>query len=91
MITIRGYKKVSYDTLQIHLHRMYADCGKPSVNIAVELKVKSIQTIRNAFAIKKQKTSDIVFAGVLKSVGVDALILWHNGERHYFISNKYKI
>lgn len=82
---IVGYKKVTYSQLQSALQKTKADNNIHELTLASNIQVKSVGTIRNCFADKKQLVSDIVLTKLFKELKFDAIILWFNGERTYFI------
>lgn len=88
MITIKGYDQTEYADLAIALHERFLDSDKKEIQIAIELGLDSHNTIRNAFNTSEQKVSDKVLTGVMKSVGLNGTVLYHNGERFYYVSNK---
>ena len=87
MITITGYKNVSYSDFQLALHKASADCGKSTIQIAADINVETVETARNAF-YKEQKVSDKVLTNVMKSVGLSGFVIWIFGKKYYYIRNK---
>lgn len=88
MITITGYKEVSYTEFQSALHKAFVDSGKKEILIAAEIDVKTPATVNNTFDVDNQIVSDKVLTGVMESVGLNGCVVWENKERKYFISKK---
>ena len=84
MITITGYKQVSYADFQVALNRSNADCGKTPLQIAADINLGTVETARNAFKAK-QMVSDKVLTGVMKSVGLSGFVIWVFGKKYYYI------
>jgi len=83
---VLGYKKVTYSQLQSALQKSKAE--KPDlheINLAANINVKSVGTIRNCFAEDNQAVSDEVLTKLFKELEFDGIILWSNGERNYLI------
>lgn len=86
---IKGYKKITYNQLQDFIKK--AKEGNISdVQIAVDLKVETTQTVRNATQKDEQKVSDKILSSLINIVGLDGFVFWRNGIRNYYISNKLK-
>lgn len=83
---IDGYKKVSYKELQTVLQKRYSEAKIPDVNLAVELGVKSIATVKNTLNMDAQVVSDEVLTKMFKSLTMQAFTLWLNGERNYYLA-----
>lgn len=90
MIAITGYKQYTYPEVQSTLHKAWVDSEKTPVQIASEIDVKAALTVQNCFNPDKQIVSDEVLTNVMKSVGIKGSILWHEGERFYYISKNGK-
>lgn len=84
MITINGYKQVSYPDFQLALHKASANSGKSPLQIAADLDLGTVETARNAFK-PKQKVSDKVLTGIMKSVGLSGFVIWVFGKKYYYI------
>lgn len=86
-MNILGYKQVSYSELQKSMKRVYADYRekKTELELAVSLKVKSPQTVRNAFRVDYQMVSDELLTSLSKEIGLNVCVIWQDGERGYFI------
>lgn len=85
---IKGFKKVTYEQLQTELHKKSADKDMNHLKIAVDIDVKSVNTIKNAFEVDKQIVSDQVLTNVMNAYDLDGFILWGNGEKTYYLSTK---
>lgn len=85
---IKGFKPVSYEELQTALEKRNDDKKIPDVNMAVNIGVKNVGTIRNAFSTKEQLVSDKVLTNIFKELEIQAAIVWINGERNYYLSTK---
>lgn len=85
---IKGFKNVSYEELQLQLSKRTADTKESQLQIAVNLELKSISTIRNALDPERQLVSDQVLTNVMAAYGLTGFVLWSNGEKKYFLSNK---
>lgn len=85
---IKGFKKVTYEQLQSELHKKSADKDKSHIQIAVDIDIKSVNTIKNAFETEKQIVSDQVLTNVMNAYDLDGFVLWGNGERNYYLSTK---
>jgi hypothetical protein len=84
MITITGYTKQSYTNIQRLLHKAFADSEKKEIQIAAAIGLNSPNTVKNAFDINKQRVSDKVLTDVTKAVGLNMVVVWENGTRHYY-------
>lgn len=83
---IPGFKKVSYEQLQIELHKKRADDESfHELAVATKIEVKSVGTVRNCFDTQRQSVSDEIFTRLFKAINLNAVILWSAGERNYFI------
>jgi len=82
---IDGFKKIDYNTLQQEIKRVYNSEEVPEIQIAAQINVKSVQTVKNAFIPENQVVSDEVMTNVLKALGLNSFIIWQNGERNYYI------
>lgn len=83
---VLGYRKVTYTQLQKELQKSRAD--KPDlheINLAANINVKSVGTIRNCFVEDAQVVSDEVLTKLFKELELDGIVLWSNGERNYLI------
>lgn len=89
-MNIIGYKKVDYKQLQQVMQKNYADYreGKSEIDLAVTMKVKSTQTIRNAFRQDYQMVSDELLTSLNNAIGLNTCVVWVNGVRNYFIPKK---
>ena len=85
---IKGYKSVSYTELQSHLKKNWDKSGKSLPELAIEAELASTEGVRNTFTLEEQKVSDKVLTSVFNSVGLNAFVVWINGERKYLISVK---
>lgn len=88
MIKIPEYNQVPYSAFKATLKKHFEESGKLDIQVAVDIKVKTSNTIQNAINAPKQKVSDKVLSGVMKSVGMDGFILWEKGAKQYFIKLK---
>jgi hypothetical protein len=88
MVQAKGYKEVSFKDFQYRLHIAKSDCPKTYPEIAVSMGLKDIQTVKSCFDTKRQKVKDSVLSKLMACIGVHGFILWVNGERKYYISNK---
>lgn len=85
---IKGYKKVDYFDFITKL-REYRGCNKKSnPQLAVELEFRASQTIVNSLNIEKQAVKDSNLTKLMQCLGFDGFILWRNGEKGYYVSNK---
>lgn len=82
-----GFKKVDYNTLQQEIKKIYNSDEVPEIQIAAQVNVKSVQTVKNAFMPDKQMVSDEIFSNILTTLGLNSFIVWQNGERTYYIKN----
>lgn len=82
---IDGFKKVDYKTLQAELSKAHKPDELPALQIAAKVNVNSVQTVWNAFNIHRQTVSDAVLSGVAEVLGIESAIIWHKGERNYYI------
>lgn len=85
---IKGYKSVSYGELQTQLEKNFDQSGKSLPELAIEAGLASTEGVRNTFYLDEQKVSDKVLTSVFNSVGLNAFVVWINGERKYLISIK---
>jgi len=85
---IKGYKEVTYQELQSVLHKKNADANMHEINMAASVNVKSVGTIRNVFNTEEQTASDEVLTKVFNVLNLPAFVLWFNGQRKYYLSNK---
>ncbi len=88
MIKIPDYNQVPYSVFKNLLKKRFEESGKLDIQVAVDIKVKAANTIQNAINAPKQKVSDKVLSGVMKSVGFDGFVLWGTTGRQYYISIK---
>lgn len=88
MITITGYKKVEYNGLQKALKSSIDKNAITIPKIAVDIGVKSTETIKNAMRLDGQIASDKVLCKVMEAVGVDGLIVYSGNEKYYYIKSK---
>lgn len=86
MITITGYKELSYLQFQREFKKAFEERKKPVIEIAAELSVKSPNTIKSAFNSDTQIVSDKILTGLMQCIKFDACILWIHGQRKYFVS-----
>ena len=86
-MNIAGYKSVTYLQLQERMSKAYADYreDKTELELAVAIKVKSPQTVRNAFRQDYQMVSDELLTLISKEMGLNTCVIWQDGERKYFI------
>ena len=54
--------------------------------IAYEIGVKTPATVRNAFNKEKQIVSDKVLTDIMDTVKINGFVVYHRGEKKYFIS-----
>jgi len=88
MITINGYKNMTYGEFQKELYLRFVDSDKTYLQVASELGVKTHITAQNAFNTERQAVSDEVLTKVMKSVGLSGFVLWVFGKKYYYIKNK---
>ncbi len=87
---IKGYKTIGYSDLLVTLGAYHADYlkdGGSEFKLADQLKVKTIQTVRNCFSPQKQIVADAILTKLMEGVGFDGFVQWKNGERQYYIKN----
>lgn len=89
-MNITGYKHVNYKELQTELHKKNADADIHELKLAAAVDVKSVATVRNAFNTDNQVASDEVMSRLFTALNLEALIIWINGERNYYIKSKSK-
>lgn len=85
MIPITGYKKISSSEFIWELGIAFKECGKPIIQIAADINVKSPATVQNA--LNMNSVSDEVVTSVMKSIGLSGFIVWASGEKYYYIKN----
>jgi hypothetical protein len=88
MIKIPEYKQVNFLDFQIALNSTYKACGKPKIQIAADINVKSPATVSNALEGEKQTVSDEVLTAVMRSIGLGGFVLWVRGVRYYYVRAK---
>lgn len=88
MDIIKGFKHVDYTDLQKELDINFKRSGKSYAELAVAADLISTATIKNAFDFDEQKVSDKTLTRILDFVGMEAMIVWFNGRRYYYISKK---
>lgn len=86
---IKGYKKVTYDDLQVIMQKKNAEMEMHEINMAAGIDVKSVGTIRNAFTPVNQSVSDEVLTKLTTLLEIPTMIVWINGERNYYLSAKH--
>jgi len=91
MDIIKGYKPVPYNDLQKELDSSFKRSGKSYAELAVAADLISTATIKNAFDLDEQRVSDKTLTRIFDYIGMEAIIVWKNGERHYYISKKVHI
>ena len=82
---IKGFKEIDYNGLQDEIKKVYNPDVVSFIQVAAQINVRSVQTIRNAFMPDAQGVSDEVFTNILTAIGLDAFIIWKNGQRSYYI------
>lgn len=83
-----NYQEVTYKQLQTLISKSWADYlikNGNEVKLASSLKVKTTQSVRNAFAPIKQVVSDDLLTGVIDCLGMDAFVVWNKRKRKYFV------
>lgn len=87
---IDGYKEVTYFELinQLKEYRRYNK--KSNAQLAVELGFRASQTVVNALNYNDQVVKDVTLTKIMECVGLDGIIVYKNGEKHYYINNKIK-
>jgi hypothetical protein len=85
---IKGFKNVNYTELQAVLSEKYKTAAIPDVQIANDIEVRSLSTVKNTFNAGMQSVSDEVLTKVFKVLDLNGFVLWINGERNYYISHK---
>lgn len=87
---LSNYKLVDYKEIQKELAKKRDACNIHELNIAANINVKAVSTVRSAFNEEEQLASDEVLTKVFKELGLNAFVGWVNGERRYFISTTTK-
>jgi len=85
---IKGFKSVTYNELQEQLKYRFERSGKTLPQLAIEADLASTEGVRNTFYLDEQKVSDKTLTSVFNSIGLNAFVVWINGERRYMISTK---
>jgi len=85
---IKGYKTIDYGSLKSHLIKAYEASGKSYIDLAKAAEVTSTQTIKFIFDSQEQKVSDKVLTSVSNTLGINAFIIWMNGEKYYYMKSK---
>ena len=88
MITIQGYKNLSYRDFQLALHKALTDSEKSTLQVAAQINVKAEQTVKNSFRTDMQAVSDEVMTNVMKAVGLSGFVIWIFGTRYYYVKTK---
>lgn len=88
MIKIQGYKEVEYPDFVEVMLRHKSTCGKSDMQIAIDIDVKTHNTVKNAFNKNTQVVSDKVLTKVISSIGMDAFVIWKNGHSSFYVANK---
>lgn len=91
MDLIKGFRNVTYNDLQKELNRTFQRSGKSLPELAVSADLTSTAGVKNAFEYDEQKVSDKTLTSILGTVGLEAMVIWVNGERKYFISTKVNV
>lgn len=84
---VKGYRQVSYSQLQPELVEFYKASKKSYVELAYELDVRSVSTAQNAIVSDDQMVSDEILTKVFNLIGLNAFVVWLNGERKYYLKN----
>lgn len=87
MISVKGYKEISYHDFQTLLHNKKNSSDKSFPEIAVCCQVKNTHTINNAFNTNNQVAKDGLLTKLMVCLGIDGFILWKDGNRLYFVKN----
>lgn len=85
MITITGYTEIEFSAFIKKLNKCFIESGKSHIEIAIEIKAKTPQTIKNSLHDYEQNVSDEKLTKVAKSVGLDGFILWYKGEKYFYV------
>lgn len=84
---LEGFKKIDYQGLQAEIKKVYDPKEVPEIQIAAQINVKSVQTVKNAFNSAGQVVSDEILTNILNALGLNSFIIWQNGQRTYYIKN----
>lgn len=84
-LSIDGYKKITYSQLIQKMKKSYNESGKDIIKLMTSTGRK-VNTIRNVFNKQKQIVPDLVFQKSATALNIDCVIVIHNGNRYYFIS-----
>lgn len=85
---IKGYKPITYSELNKELNKAFDTSEKSYPDLAVAAGVTSTQTIKFVFESEDQKVSDKVLTSVLNALGINGLIVWFDGGKHYLVKSK---
>lgn len=84
---VKGYRQVPYNELQSELNETFHATNKTYVELAYELEVRSVSTAQNAIVSDNQMVSDEILTKVFNIIGLNAFVVWMNGERKYYLKN----
>ena len=85
MENLQDYKEINYSVFQKEMDLQFAKCEIKEIEMAIEIGLKSIATIKNCFRKDTQIVSDEVMTKVMNMIKLDGFILWSNGKRFYYI------
>lgn len=83
----KGFKQISLPELQSELKNGYKKSGKTYFELAVDMGIKSTTTIQNLLTSEKQIVSDEMLTKFINLLGINAIVMWQDGERNYYIKN----
>lgn len=88
---IPGYTEITYKGLQKILNEIWEaellKDNQKSLRAALKLNVTT-QTVRNCFTQLVQSTSDQSLTKMGEFLGVDFMIIYHNGKKSFIINEK---
>jgi len=86
-LTVKGYRQAGYGEIQLRLFDKFKESKKSYVELAYELDVRSVSTAQNILTSDTQIVSDELLSKVINLLGINAFVIWVNGERNYYIKN----
>ena len=91
MINISGYKNIAYNLFLKTLNDTLDNSNKRPIHIAAELNTDdykcSEEVVRMAFKKDKQVVSDSLLTKIMNLVKLDGMVIWHKGNKYYYIKN----
>ncbi|MEO5991317.1 MAG: hypothetical protein ABIP68_06740 [Ferruginibacter sp.] len=85
---IEGFKKVDYKSLIKELIKAYQLKAIPDVEIATNVNVRSVQTVKNSMNLGMQMVADETLSKIFYALGLSICITWVNGVRSYYLKIK---